>query len=180
MLIRKATVADIPALERLIPESARGLSVDYYTAEQIEGAIARVFGVDSQLIADETYFVAEVHGAIVGCGGWSKRKTLYGGDQMKAPGEDPLLDPQTDPARIRAFFIHPTWARRGIGGQIIGVCEQAAREAGFRAIEIIATLPGEPLYARFGYEATERFDIPLADGIALPLTRMRKAIVLQK
>src|SRR5215813_7455138 len=130
MLIRKGTFADIPQLERLIPESARRLSSGYYTPEQIEGAITHVFGVDSQLIIDETYFVAEIDGQLVGCGGWSKRKTLYGGDQMKRPGDDPLLDPKTEPARIRAFFVHPDWARRGIGGRIIAECETAALDAG--------------------------------------------------
>ncbi len=176
MLIRKATFADIPQLERLIPESARGLSSGYYTPEQIEGAIKSVFGVDSQLIIDETYFVAEIDGQLVGCGGWSKRKTLYGGDQMKPPGHDLLLDPKSEPARIRAFFVHPDWARRGIGGRIITECESAALAAGFSAIEIIATLPGVPLYQHFGYETVERFQIPLADGVDLPLARMKKTI----
>src|SRR5205085_5395002 len=117
-----------------------------------ESALVNVFGVDTQLIIDGTYYVAELDGRVVGGGGWSKRKTLYGGDQTKA-AEDPLLDPETEPARIRAFFIHPDYARRGIGGRIIETCEQAAREAGFTSIELAATLPGEPLYKAFGYQA---------------------------
>ncbi len=178
MLIRKATIEDIPTLERLIPRSARELSAGYYTSEQIEAAIVHVFGVDSQLILDGTYFVAEMEGRIVGCGGWSKRRTLYGGDQMKS-AIDPLLDARTEPARIRAFFIDPQWARRGIGSQIIKACEEAARDAGFSALDLVATLPGEPLYKAFGYEVIERFDLALPDDVMLPLARMRKPITPQ-
>ncbi|HKC64804.1 MAG TPA: GNAT family N-acetyltransferase [Pyrinomonadaceae bacterium] len=175
IIIRQATTEDIPELERLIPESVRALSSDYYTKEQIESALVNIFGVDTQLIADGTYYVAELDGRIVGCGGWSKRKTLFGGDQTKEE-EDPLIDPSIEPARIRAFFIHPRYARRGLAGRIIETCEQAAREAGFTAIELAATLPGEPLYKAFGYQAIERFDAPLPDGLGLPVARMRKKI----
>ncbi|MDQ3817011.1 MAG: GNAT family N-acetyltransferase [Acidobacteriota bacterium] len=174
-LIRRATLDDIPELERLIPESVRALSSNYYTAEQIESALVNIFGVDTQLIADGTYYVAEIDGRVAGCGGWSKRKTLFGGDKTKE-GEDTLLDPRTEPARIRAFFVHPHYARRGLAGQIIERCERAAREAGFTAIELAATLPGEPLYKAFGYESVERFDAPLPDGLGLPIVRMRKRI----
>ncbi|HYP28573.1 MAG TPA: GNAT family N-acetyltransferase [Blastocatellia bacterium] len=175
MLIRKATRDDIPLLERLIPESARGLSASYYTPQQIESAIVHVFGVDTQLISDGTYFVAEDEGRIVGCGGWSKRRTLYGGDQMKA-ADDPLLDARTEPARIRAFFVDPGWARRGAGRLLLEACEKAAREAGFGALELVATLPGEPLYKALGYEVSERFDIALPGEVVLPLARMMKII----
>jgi GNAT superfamily N-acetyltransferase len=173
---RLSTVEDIPDLRRLIPESVRALSVGYYTSQQIESALIHVFGVDSQLIADGTYYTALSGDQIVGCGGWSKRKTLYGGDQMKI-GEDNLLDPAHDAARIRAFFVHPQWARQGIGKRIIEMCEEAAREAGYQRMELGATLPGEPLYARMGYEATERFDIAMADGEILPAVHMRKSLV---
>lgn len=176
MLIRKAIADDIPALERLIPESARALSGAYYTPRQIEAAIVHVFGVDTQLITDGTYFVAETQGRIVGCGGWSKRKTLYGGDQTKTDGEDSLLDAGKDPARIRAFFIDPSWARRGIGSRIMEVCEKAAGEEGFSMLELVATLPGEPLYKAFGYEVSQRFDIALPGEVALQLVLMRKQI----
>jgi N-acetylglutamate synthase-like GNAT family acetyltransferase len=171
--IRVATVEDIPALQKLIPESARGLSQGYYTPQQIESAIKYIFGVDTQLIADKTYYVAEAEGQVVGCGGWSKRKTLYGGDQMKAE-QDPLLDPKVDAGRIRAFFIHPDWARRGIGRRIIEACEDAAKADGFTWMELGATLPGEPLYAAMGYELTDRFDIPMGDGTTLPCAHMKK------
>jgi GNAT superfamily N-acetyltransferase len=166
---------EVPALEALIAASVRGLSIGYYSPEQIESALIHVFGVDSQLIADGTYFVAELDGQIVGCGGWSKRKTLFGGDQTKS-GEDNLLDPNTDAGRIRAFFIHPDFARRGIGKQLIEACETAAQEAGFRRLEMGATLPGEPMYRAVGYEVIERFDLPFPDGVVLPLVRMGKVL----
>lgn len=173
--IRVATMEDIPALQKLIPESARGLSQGYYTPQQIESAIKYIFGVDTQLIADKTYYIAEAGGHVVGCGGWSKRKTLYGGDQMKAK-QDPLLDPREDAGRIRAFFIHPDWARKGIGRRIIEACEESAKTEGFTRMELGATLPGEPLYAAMGYEVTDRFDIPMADEITLPCAHMKKQL----
>jgi GNAT superfamily N-acetyltransferase len=129
--------------------------------------------VDTQLITDGTYFVAEAGSEIVGCGGWSKRKTMFGGDQMKAEA-DPLLDPQTDAGRIRAFFIHPHWVRKGIGRRIIQACEDAAKADGFTRMELVATLPGEPLYAVMGYEVTQRIDVPMADGSTLPCAHMKK------
>ena len=178
MLIRPAVASDIPALEELIPQSVRLLSANYYTAEQIESGLTYIFGVDSQLITDGTYYVAETEGEIVGCGGWSKRRTLYGGDQAKAE-VDSLLDPVTDAARIRAFFVHPNRKRQGIGSRIIQACEQAARQSGFTVLELVATLPGEPLYKAMGYEAVERFEIDLPDGIILPVTRMTKRIAAQ-
>lgn len=175
MIIRAATKEDIPELERLIAASVRALSLPYYSIEQIESALMNIFGVDSQLIFDGTYYVAEIDGRMVGCGGWSKRKTLYGGDQTKE-GADPMLNPSTEPARIRAFFVHPEFARRGIGKSLIETCERAASSANFKAIELVATLPGEPLYEAFGYQVKERFDIPLPAGLGLPVAHMRKEI----
>src|SRR5579872_1444663 len=124
-IIRPATFRDIPQLQSLIALSARGLSAGYYTPAETESAIRYVFGVDTQLIADETYFVIEDDDNIIACGGWSRRNTLFGGDQFKTEA-DPLLDPQKDAARIRAFFVHPGYARRGIGQILINACEQAA------------------------------------------------------
>ena len=173
--VRLATKEDAPVLNDLIPLSARALSDGYYTPSQIESAITHIFGVDSQLIADGTYFVVTEDDQIVGCGGWSKRNTLFGGDQMKAAADD-LLDPAHDAARIRAFFVHPDWTRRGIGRRIIDECEAAARRAGFRRMELGATLPGEPLYAAMGYTVTERFDIPMPDGEILPAAHMVKSL----
>jgi GNAT superfamily N-acetyltransferase len=171
LVLRLATEHDIPSLKQLIPESARALSTGHYTDRQIESAIIHIFGVDSQLIADGTYYAVVADNHIVGCGGWSKRKTLYGGDQMKGEVDD-LLDPTHDPARIRAFFVHPNWARRGIGRSIIEACEAAAREEGFRSMELGATLPGEPLYAAMGYTVTTRFDIVMPDGESISAAHM--------
>lgn len=176
---RLATLADVPALEALIPLSARHLRHGYYTAAQVEAALGPVFGVDTQLIRDATFFVAVDSAAtacpapIVGCGGWSQRKTLYGGDRGKT-GPDPLRDPATEPAMIRAFFVHPDYARRGIGRRLMELSEAGAHAAGFSSIEIVATLPGEPLYATFAYAVVERFAITLPDGSPLPVVRMRK------
>ena len=152
---RPATVADIPVLEVLIPLSVRSLQAAHYSSAQMDAALGPVFGVDRQLIRDGTYFVVEDAGRIAGCGGWSKRKTLYGGDRDRA-GEDAELNPQTDPARIRAFFVHPNWARRGIGRSLLMHCDAAALKSGFHQAELVATLTGEPLYARLGYEVVER------------------------
>lgn len=177
IIIRMAVMADVPALRTLIPESARELSKHYYSAQQIDSAIRYIFGVDTQLIADQTYYVAEADGQIVGCGGWSKRNTMFGGDQMKA-AQDPLLDPKEEAGRIRAFFVRPGWARKGIGRRIIRACEDAARADGFTRMELVATMPGEPLYAAMGYEVTRRFDQPMADSTALPLAHMKKSLAL--
>ena len=166
---------DVSTLRELIPASARELSKGFYTPNQTESAIKYIFGLDSQLIIDKTYFVAEADGQIVGCGGWSKRKTMFGGDQMKAEA-DLLLDPNKDAGRIRAFFIHPNWSRKGIGRRIIQACEAAARADGFTRMELVATIPGEPSYAAMGYGVTERFDIPRADGTALPGAHMKKEL----
>jgi GNAT superfamily N-acetyltransferase len=184
--IRLATSSDIPLLRDLIEASVRGLQSNDYSASQIDSALATVFGVDTQLIADGTYFVAENAGAtapvvpqsdpaplIVGCGGWSKRKTLYGGDQWTGR-EAALLDPNHDAAKIRAFFVHPAWARRGIGSMILDACERAARAAGFTRFEMGATLTGVHLYQARGYVALENLEVPLENGEALPIVRMEK------
>ncbi len=173
--LRTAREEDVPALEQLISRSVRQLSAGYYSDAQIESALRYVFGVDTQLIADGTYFAVEVDGCIAACGGWSKRKTLYGGDQLKS-GEDALLDPATEAARIRAFFVDPDFARRGIGRQLLTACEEAAQAAGFRRLEMGATLPGEPLYAAAGYQAIERIDLHMPDGVILPIVRTGKTV----
>ena len=170
---RLALLPDIPALNAMIAISARGLSSAYNTAAQIESAIKYIFGVDTQLVKDGTYYVIELDEKIVGCGGWSKRKTLYGGDQHKET-KDPLLDPLTDAARIRAFFVHPDHARQGIGTLLINICEAAAKNNGFIRFELGATLPGVPLYLAMGYEIIERLNILLPDGEAWSVVRMGK------
>lgn len=176
--LRKAVPADVPVLERLIEDSVRGLQAQDYSPSQIESALASVYGVDSQLIADGTYFVVEANsagGAIVACGGWSKRKTLYGGDVWKAR-EDSLLNPQTDAAKIRAFFVHPDWVRRGIGTLLLDACERAAMAEGFRRFEMGATLSGVPLYHARGYVSLENLGVPLSNGESLPIVRMEKRL----
>ena len=171
--IRKATLDERAALERLIAESARGLSREDYTDVQIEAAIKSVFGVDTDLIVDGTYFVAEAGSELVGCGGWSRRRTLFGGDRYanRDAGE---LDPATEPAKIRAFFVHPSWARKGVGRAILGACERAARDYGFRSVELLATLPGLKLYAAQGYEPGERVVYEVGDGVSIEFVPMRK------
>jgi GNAT superfamily N-acetyltransferase len=173
--IRRAVDADVPVLQRLIDASVRGLQSRDYSPSQIESALATVYGVDSQLIADGTYFVVESENAIVACGGWSKRKTLYGGDHWTRR-EDSLLDPETDAAKIRAFFVHPDWVRRGIGTLLLDACERAAMEAGFRRFEMGATLSGVPLYQARGYVAVENLAVPLANGESLPIVHMEKKV----
>ena len=173
--LRAAIHADIPALRSLIVASVRELSVGYYTAEQVESGLRHLYGVDSQLVADGTYYVIENADGIAAAGGWSRRRTLYGGDQMKE-AEDPLLDPMTDAARIRAFFVHPAWARRGLGRRLFAACEAAARAAGFRRFELAATLPGEPLYAALGFVARERGAVTFPDGVDLPCVMMERAM----
>ena len=187
-LVRLATPQDVPHLRELIEASVRGLQANDYTPTQIEAALHSVYGVDTQLIADGTYFAVEVAApspritshespvtAPVACGGWSKRKTLYGGDQY-AQREDALLDPARDAAKIRAFFVHPQYARRGIGTLILEACEQAARAAGFTRLEMGATLSGVAFYRAKGYAAQENLQVPLANGEMLPIVRMSKEI----
>jgi len=180
MHIRLASTADIPVLRSLIEASVRGLQAQDYSPAQLEAALETVYGVDTQLIADGTYFVAETDPAagspvIVGCGGWSKRKTLYGGDQWAAR-QDTFLDPEKDAAKIRAFFIHPEWARRGIGSLILAACETAAKAAGFTRLEMGATLTGVPFYHTKGYTAVEETEVPMREGLSLPIVRMAKPI----
>src|SRR6266498_595140 len=174
--IRLATNADIPAIQELIRESVKGLGSQYYSSRQIASALAHVFGVDTQLIIDQTYYVASIEDRIAGAGGWSKRKTLFGGDQSKSGRTDPLLDPEKDAARIRAFYVHPAWARKSIASRILQACEDAAGMAGFSELELVATLPGEPLYLARDYEKMEAIQIEMPDGESLPAFRMTKTL----
>jgi GNAT superfamily N-acetyltransferase len=171
--LRKAALDDVPALVRLIADSARGLSQDDYTSEQIETALGAAWGVDTELIRDGTYFVAEARAETVGCGGWSRRRTLFGGD-AQGGRQSELLDPAKDSARIRAFFVHPDWARLGIGDALLDRCEAEARTNGFESIELLATLPGWRLYSARGYAGDRRAAYPLADGLTIEFVPMRK------
>jgi GNAT superfamily N-acetyltransferase len=173
--IRKAQRSDQPLLERLIAESARALGVRDYRPEQIEAALRGSFGVDTQLIDDGTYFVAEIGGTIVGCGGWSRRRTLFGGDQhpKRDAGE---LNPQVDAAKIRAFFIAPGHARQGIGRALLLHCEAAASAQGFRRFELMGTLTGVPFYQAHGYQGGELVRYPATDGVLIEFIPMRKEL----
>lgn len=179
--IRLATMADVPALSKLIDASVRGLQARDYSPAQIDLALKTVYGVDTQLISDGTYFAVEtvpaggLQTAIAGCGGWSKRKTLYGGDAW-SQREDDLLDPLRDAAKIRAFFVHPDWARRGIGTMILDSCEAATKAAGFTRCEMGATLTGVPFYRVKGYVELDPLQVPLPNGESLPIMRMAKQL----
>jgi GNAT superfamily N-acetyltransferase len=173
--LRTATPADIPSLHQLIAESVRGLSTAEYTPAQIESALMHVFGVDTQLVADGTYYVMVDGDTVVAAGGWSARQTLFGGDQHKSD-TDLTIDPAVSPARIRAFFVHPAWARRGLARQIFDACETAAVARGFRRFELMATLPGVPLYRALGFVGLESVTVPLPDGLTLPCIRMDRPI----
>lgn len=173
--LRLALLDDRPALTALVDVSTRGLMGGDYSAEQLDAAIGSAFGVDSQLIADGTYFVIEGDGAIVACGGWSKRKTLFGGD-AQAGREAELLNPDIDAARIRAFFVHPEHARKGLGRRLLQACEDAARESGFRSTALVATLPGHRLYSRCGYSGDARQTFPLLGGLTIEFIPMEKRL----
>lgn len=173
--LRTATLDDVPALRALIADSARELCAGHYTREQIEAAIGSAWGVDTQLIRDGTYFVASVDGRLVGCGGWSYRATLFGADEQ-AGRSAALLDPERDAAKIRAFFVHPEWARRGIGRHILERCEAEARAHGFRTAELMATLPGWKLYSALGYKGDTPIESPLPNGKSITFVPMRRSI----
>ena len=173
--VRKATLDDRQAISELIAESARRLSREHYADAQIESAITSIFGVDSTLIEDETYFVAEEHGVLIGSGGWSKRKTLFGGDQF-SDRDTARIDPATEPARIRAFFVHPDHARKGVAREILLACEREAKAHGFGALELMSTLPGVKFYEANGYSASGDFDLELPDGVKVQFVPMRKEL----
>jgi GNAT superfamily N-acetyltransferase len=173
--VRHATPADIPAMEALIARSGIALSAGFYTPEQAQAVTRYVFGVDTQLVADQTYFVIEKDGQLAACGGWSKRSTLFGADRTKQ-GADPLLDPATEPARIRAFFVEPSAARQGLGRMLLQHCTDAAAAGGFHTLELAATMPGVPLYTACGFTVVEPIEITLQGDVKVPLAKMRKAI----
>jgi GNAT superfamily N-acetyltransferase len=170
---RLARREDIPALTRLMDEAISELLKPYLDAAQI-AASRLIMGLDTQLIEDGTYFAIEDRGRLAGCGGWSRRATLYGGDAT--PGRDAaMLDPAKDPARVRAMYTHPDFARRGVGRLILKLCEEAARAEGFRRAELMATIAGEPLYRACGYVEIERVT-ERPGGVEVPLVRMGKRL----
>ena len=175
LTLRKATLADVPQIEALIARSARALSADDYRPSQVEGALRGAFGIDTQLLADQTYFLAEEDGRLVGCGGWSYRATLFGGDS-RGGRDSSTLDPRSQAARIRAFFIDPGSARRGIGSLLLQTCEQEARAHGFSTAELLASLPGAKLYAARGYSGAGMVHFDVGHGESIEFIPMRKTL----
>ena len=173
--LRSAAAEDTDGLGTLIRESVLGLGGADYSPRQLASALTHLFGVDTRLIEDGTYSVVEVEGRPVACGGWSRRRTLFGGDQYARRADD-LLDPESEAARIRSFFVHPDWARRGVARLLLRECERAARAEGFRRLELMATLTGIPFYECEGFAVLERQDLELPDGVRFPLARMARAI----
>ncbi len=172
---RVARYADVPALTALIDLSVRRLATGYYTDAQVESSLAYVFGVDSSLIHDRSYFVLEQHGEMVAAGGWSDRQTLFGGDQFGSRSQG-RLDPALSPARIRAFYVHPDHTRRGYAKRLLGVCSAAAERAGFSSLSLMSTLPGEPLYRALGFVPESRVEYEMPDGTTLPMLPMKRSI----
>jgi len=175
LVLRTARRDDVPAIERLIEHSVRELSAAWYEPEQIESALRYMFGVDTQLVDDGTYYVVERGHVLAAAGGWSRRRTLFGGDRWKREADE-LLDPAREPARIRAFFVHPEWSRRGLGRLLFETALRDACSAEFRRMELMATLPGEPLYRALGFSYDERVELDLPDGVRVPLVRMSREI----
>ena len=173
--LRPATVEDLAVLQKLVADSVWVLQAGEYNDAQREAAIRLVYGVDTQLIRDGTYFAVEHDREIVACGGWSRRRTLFGGDQHSPSREPELLDPAREPAKIRAFFVKPGWERKGIGSAMVRACEQAALAEGFHQIEMASTLTGVALYLAHGYKEIERIDVPMENGLTLPVIRMAKS-----
>jgi GNAT superfamily N-acetyltransferase len=176
--LRPATPDDIPALLALVEQSVRGLQTHDYSPAQIEASIGTAFGVDRQLIADATYFVAtpvDVPGQLVACGGWSFRRTMCGTDTL-ANRDNSVLDPALDYAKIRAIFVHPAWARRGLGSLVLAHCEAAAQAAGFSRFEMGSTLTGVPLYSLKGYIERSRSELALPNGETIGIVHMNKSV----
>jgi predicted N-acetyltransferase YhbS len=174
--IRLATIDDLSELQKLVRESVWALQARDYSDAVREAAIRLVYGIDTQLIRDQTYFVVEAAGLVVACGGWSRRKTLFGGDQHAPTREPELLDPATDAAKVRAFFVRPGWERKGIGSAMIRACEDAAMAEGFHRFEMGSTLTGVALYSAHGYREVERIEVPLDNGLSMIVVRMAKSI----
>ena len=175
MNFRKARTEDIPQIDLFIVRSIKMLHVEHYSPAEIEAAIRLAYGVDWQLIRDQTYYVADVDGVVAGAGGWSFRRTIGGGHGPDEPAS-PSLHPQNDAARIRAFYVDPRYARRGIGSQLLSICESAARNAGFSRVELTSTLQAVPFYLTHGYDVVGPINLPYAEGFMLRTELMSKSI----
>jgi GNAT superfamily N-acetyltransferase len=174
-LLRVAESRDAPAVDALMKASAAALFPLFYDERQSASAVEHVAQVDGALIEDGTYFVLETGGEVVGCGGWSRRDRLYTGSG-DAEGDDRLLDPATEPARVRAMFVRADWTRRGLGRRILEACEAAAKAEGFRRLSLMATLPGVPLYRAYGFTDLEEQEVAMPDGVSIPCVSMEKPI----
>lgn len=172
---RPATLADLNAIRVVMARAIAELQQGFLTPEEIVASHA-VMGLDTQLVADGTYWLLEAEGRLAGCGGWSRRRTLYGGDHSTVLRDAALLDPATDAARIRAMYTDPAFVRRGVGRQVLARCEAEALAAGFRRLELMATLSGEPLYRACGYRPVEQIRSAPVDGVTVPLIRMEKTL----
>jgi len=172
--LRPAVLSDVPALVVLIDASIRVLGGRYYTESEVDRSLKYVFGADTTMIEDGTYVVVEAEGLMIGAGGWSHRWTPFGGDQATPVRDAQFREPGKDPAVIRAMYVHPEWARQGIGGLIIRACESAAHDAGFEDLELVATLSGVEFYERHGYDQNETFDYVMGDGSTIAFIRMEK------
>lgn len=171
---RLATMADLPELRTLMTQAIRQLLAAYLDPARVEASF-EIMGVDTQLIEDGTYFAVECEGQLVGCGGWSRRATLFGGDQS-ANRDARLLNPEVEPARVRAMYTHPDYVRRGIGRLVLSLCEAAAAREGFRSLDLVATVAGEPLYSSYGFSVVERMEVPTSKGVTVPCARMSKQV----
>jgi GNAT superfamily N-acetyltransferase len=171
---RLATMADLPELKTLMTQAIRQLIAAYLDPARVEASF-EIMGVDTQLIEDGTYFAVECAGRLVGCGGWSRRATLFGGDHA-ANRDARLLNPEVEPARVRAMYTHPDYVRRGIGRLVLSLCEAAAAREGFRSLELVATVAGEPLYSAYGFSVVERMEVPTSKGVTVPCARMSKQV----
>ena len=176
LTIRQALPADLPTLTALMEDSVRQLGTQNYSQEQLESALAHIFGIDPELVEDGTYYVAEIDGTVAGCGGWSRRSTLYGKHQAEiAMGQESVV-PSEGAAKIRAFFVHPHYARRGVGRQLMQTSEAAASENGGQRLELVATLTGVGLYRKCGFHVVDTLEVVTPDGITLQAIRMEKEL----
>jgi GNAT superfamily N-acetyltransferase len=174
-VLRVAAADDAPAIENLMKASIRSISPAYYDERQTASSVVHVGHVDQMLIDDGTYFVLDVNGDLVACGGWSRRDKMFSGEAAQE-GRSRLLDPATEPARIRAMFVRGDWTRRGLGTRILRACEAAAAAEGFRMLELMATLPGLQLYRSYGFETVQETSITLPDGVPLACVSMTRAV----
>ncbi len=174
--LRLATLPEANLIDSLMKASTREIFPRFYDERQVESSIRYVSAVDRTLIADGTYFVLDAEGELVGCGGWSRRDKLYAGT-LEGDTDAPLLDPNTQPAFVRAMFVRSDWTRHGLGTRILEACESAAKADGFRNLALMATLPGIPLYEHYGFHISERLVIPLADGVNIGMAAMEKEIL---